>query len=130
MTPPLFLLTSDGTPQPHVSFRHAKQLTALAQDLGNLKVIPSDKAPRTLVTMNSRVRVRTVGENESEVFTLVYPENADIMVGRISALSPMGRALLGRRAGETVEVDAPTGARQVKIEKLIYQPETAGHYEL
>lgn len=109
---------------------HSAHITALTQQMQKVKVIPADKAPSTLVTMNSRVKVRDMGLDEAESYTLVYPEEADIELGRVSALSPLGRALLGHKVGETIEVYAPMGVRRMKIEKVLYQPEAAGHFEL
>lgn len=109
---------------------HSEQLVALAQQIQQLEVIPAHRAPKTLVTMNSRVKVKDIESNEMDTYTLVYPEHASVELGRISAISPLGRALLGRRAGETVEVHAPIGVRELKILRVLYQPEAAGHYQL
>jgi len=54
------------------------------------------------IRLGSRVRVKD-GDAEVE-FTIVGPEDADAMQGLISEDSPMARALLGRRAGESVTV--------------------------
>ena len=118
------------TQRPNYRGVHSEHLSALARQIQQLKVIPSDRAPRNLVTMNSRVRVRDLESDETEVYTLVYPDEADIEAGRVSAISPLGRALLGRRAGEEIEVVAPMGVRRMKIEKVLFQPEAVGHFEL
>jgi transcription elongation factor GreA len=52
-------------------------------------------------------------------WTIVGPTEADIGAGRLSAQSPVASALLGRAAGETVEVDTPRGTRRYRVEKLI-----------
>jgi regulator of nucleoside diphosphate kinase len=67
---------------------------------------------------------------ESETYTLVYPDEADILAGRLSVLAPLGIALLGARVGQVVEFDAPAGARRLKVEKVLYQPEGAGDFHL
>jgi regulator of nucleoside diphosphate kinase len=64
------------------------------------------------------------------VFTLVFPAEADYERGRLSVLAPIGMALLGYRAGETVEWKVPSGVRRLKIEQVLYQPEAAGDYHL
>jgi transcription elongation factor GreB len=43
------------------------------------------------------------------VYTLVGPDEVDVRAGRVSALSPLGAALLGKRAGDEVEVERPKG---------------------
>lgn len=66
---------------------------------------------RNIVRFGSQVRVRD-DEGEDE---FVIHDTADIELGRISLDSPLGRALMGRMAGETVEVAAPGGVRSVFI---------------
>ena len=51
-------------------------------------------------------------------FQLVGQTEADAKVGRISYNSPLGRALIGRQAGEEVEVSAPAGDRYYEIKKI------------
>jgi transcription elongation factor GreA len=50
--------------------------------------------------------------------TLVLPEDADSVEGFISAESPLGKALLGKRAGEQIVFETPAGAQKIKINKL------------
>ncbi len=54
-------------------------------------------------------------EDEYEVYTLVGQDEADPSDGMISVESPMGQALLGNKAGDTVEVPAPAGSYELKI---------------
>jgi transcription elongation factor GreA len=75
-----------------------------------------------MVRMGSRVRVRDV-DGEAE-FTVVAAEDADIAANRISAGSPLGRALLGRRLDEEVRFRAPGGTLAVTVVGIQLQPET------
>lgn len=55
-------------------------------------------------------------EKQAEVtYRLVTPEEADVAQGLISTSSPIGRSLLGRRAGDTVKVQTPAGPREFEI---------------
>ena len=65
------------------------------------------------VKIGSLVRVQ--GHDGEEEFTIVGGEEADAMLMRISMESPLGMALLGRAAGEQVNVRAPGGLRAVTI---------------
>ena len=56
---------------------------------------------------------------ERHTWTVVGPTEADLARGRLSGESPVGRALLGRSPGETVEVPTPRGPRSYRIEKLL-----------
>lgn len=61
------------------------------------------------VDVGSRVTVLEEGQETPEVFRIVGPAEADPLRGRISHESPLGQALLGRRVGDVVTVDAPAG---------------------
>jgi transcription elongation GreA/GreB family factor len=70
-----------------------------------------------VVGLGSRVRLRDAdGEDE---FTIVPPEQVDVLERRISEDSPLAHALLGRAAGEQVKVEAPGGARPVEILEVV-----------
>jgi regulator of nucleoside diphosphate kinase len=59
---------------------------------------------------------------------LVFPGEADYEEGRISTMAPIGTALIGYGAGDTVEWEVPAGIRRLKIEEILYQPEAAGQF--
>lgn len=86
----------------------------LRATVATAKAMPAAKIPRTTVTMNSRVRLRTKDGNEREV-SLAYPWDAGS--DRISVLSPAGRDLLGASVGKSVVA-------------ILYQPEAAGDHHL
>jgi regulator of nucleoside diphosphate kinase len=109
---------------------HAVLLMALKGELDRGQIVTSGRIPKGVVTMHARVRVRDLDDDEQETYTLVYPEDADINAGRLSVLAPLGTALLGTRAGDVVEFDAPAGTRRLKVERVLYQPEAAGDFHL
>lgn len=92
--------------------------------------VDQSEVPQDVVTMNSTVEILDLETEEREVYTLVYPERADASHGRISVLAPIGRAMLGRSAGEVVPVEVPSGRRWIKIEAVRFQPERSGQDEL
>jgi regulator of nucleoside diphosphate kinase len=105
-------------------------LTRLEEELEWAQVVSPQEIPGDVVTMNSQARVRDLDSNEEMVFTLVFPAEADYERGRLSVIAPIGTALLGYRAGDTVEWEVPVGVRRLKIEQVLYQPEAAGDYHL
>jgi regulator of nucleoside diphosphate kinase len=109
---------------------HAMLLMSLKAELDRGKVVPAGSVPKGVVTMRSQVRVRDLGDDETESYTLVYPDEADINEGKLSVLAPLGTALLGTRVGDVVEFDAPAGTRRLKVERILYQPEAAGDLHL
>ena len=95
---------------------------------GASTVLPRD-VPPDIVTMHSQARVEDAITGERSVMTLCYPDEADAATGRVSVLSPVGAALLGRRAGETAAWTAPDGRdHAVHVQAILYQPEASGDY--
>jgi regulator of nucleoside diphosphate kinase len=115
---------------PRYRVTHSTLLRELQQELNRGTVVSPLKVPRGVVTMRSRVRVRDLRTDESEIYTLVYPEEADINQRKLSVLAPLGTALLGARVGHTVKVNAPAGVRRLRVERILYQPESAGDMHL
>jgi transcription elongation factor GreA len=70
------------------------------------------------VSMGSKVTVREEGFSETETFQLVGAAEADPMKGKISNVSPLGQALLGKKSGSTVKINAPGGTTTFKILKV------------
>ena len=102
----------------------------LEEELERAKVVPSNKIPPDVVTMNSSVRFRELPEGQEFVLTLVYPKDAG-KEGAISILAPVGAALLGLKVGAEIEWPNAKGEKlRVRIEEVVYQPERAGELHL
>jgi len=69
-------------------------------------------------TLGARVVLRDLTTGEELVYTLVGPTEANPLEGRLSVASPVGRAILDRRPGEEVEVEAPAGRVRFRIERI------------
>lgn len=110
-----------------VSDNSAQRLEA---KLRSSQIVASTTVPPDVITMNSQILLSDGDEASDLVYSLVYPESADIMSNRISVLAPVGTAILGGREGDTIEWDVPGGTVRVSIKKILYQPEAAGDYEL
>ena len=78
-------------------------------------VIIEEGTDNGVVSVGSVVEVKD--EFGKQTFTIVGPAEVDVAEGRISMESPVGKALLGHKVGEQVEVQSPGGARQLKIVK-------------
>jgi regulator of nucleoside diphosphate kinase len=90
----------------------------------NSRLIPSD-----VVTMNSTVRLRDLESGEAVTLTLAFPYGADPGRGRISILTSLGTAMLGRRVGDSVECAGSDKATRFEIESVLYQPEAANDHD-
>jgi regulator of nucleoside diphosphate kinase len=93
-------------------------------------IVEPEKVNGDVVTMNSIVCVRDLDTRRTATWTLVFPDDADVDANKLSVLAPLGLAILGARVGQTVEFQAPGSMRRVRIERMLYQPEAAGHYHL
>ena len=71
-----------------------------------------------VVGVGMKVRILDVDMNEEAVYEIVGTTEADISVGRISNESPLGKALVGAKVGQTVSVKAPTCSYDVKVLKI------------
>jgi len=71
--------------------------------------IIQENGPTDEVALGSRVTIVEEGTEEPEVFRIVGPAEADPVNGKVSNESPLGQALLGRRVGDMVTVEAPGG---------------------
>jgi transcription elongation factor GreA len=75
-------------------------------------------ASNDIVDFGERVRLRDLDTGKRLEYELVGTLEADPAAGRISAESPLGRALIGLRKGEVALVDAPRGQRQLRITSI------------
>ena len=86
--------------------------------LDNYILIEEDASDDTIVGLGCTVTVLDVEMDEEEEYRIVGSQEADPMNGRISEESPFGRALLGKKAGEEVTVEAPAGSIRYKIVEI------------
>lgn len=111
-----------------VASQGAVELEAI---LDSAAVVPSASIEPQVVTMNSTVVVEEPESRTRTTYTLVYPKDADPECSRISVLSPVGRALIGARVGETIENVVPDHpSRRLVVAELSYQPEASGHFDV
>ena len=102
----------------------------LEEGLESADVVLSQEIPADIVTMRSKVKLEDVDSGDRSTYSIVFPTEADPESGRISILAPLASAVLGRRVGEIVEFQAPSRLRRIRLEKMLYQPESAGDYSL
>ena len=96
---------------------------ALAEELDFAIVVPSDRIPKNVVTMNSRLIYADESTGQTREVKLVYPSEADPVAGRISVLAPVGCALLGLSAGQSIDWNLPSGqVHRLRVERILSQP--------
>ncbi|MFN2135290.1 MAG: transcription elongation factor GreA [Candidatus Promineifilaceae bacterium] len=94
------------------------RIQELEDILNNYEIITENDLYRDIVNVGDRVTIVEEGYDEEERYHLVGAAEADPVEGRISNESPLGRALLGAKVGDTIEVDAPRGITTFKVVKI------------
>jgi len=91
------------------------RIITLEKMLRNAKIIDQVDVSINAVSVGSTVKLKDIEFNEDEEFTIVGSAEADPSINKISNQSPVGKALLGKKVGDTVLVQVPAGNIQYKI---------------
>jgi len=102
----------------------------LEAELDRAKIVDSRKVAADVITMRSKVRLKDLISGETNVYSLVFPCEADFSEGKISVLAPIGTAILGYSRGDTIEWPVPSGVRRLKVDEILYQPEADQDFKL
>jgi len=93
------------------------RIQELEQLLSNVQIIDEIEKKRDLIDIGATIIVQEESYPEEEYF-LVGPKEADPVNGRISYESPIGKALLGHKVGDEVQIETPGGSLKLKIKKI------------
>lgn len=114
-----------------LSFQRSEDFENLELELDRAKIISDDQVPEDLVTMNSKVKFVNLQDEKELTITIVYPSDANFAEGKISVLASLGSALIGLRVGQEINWMFPDGkTKTLKLQQVIYQPESNGHWHL
>ena len=91
------------------------KIAQLEDRLVNARVIRSGDVDLSVVSIGAKVRLRDVDANKTFEYTIVGSAEANPAESKLSNESPVGRAIIGKKKGETVEVTAPRGSLKYKI---------------
>ncbi len=89
------------------------RLKELEEAIRDAEIITDQKTKSDIVDLGSKITVKNGGQEKH--FIVVGSQEADPASGKISNESPIGRAFLGKKAGEKVEVETPGGKTEYKI---------------
>jgi regulator of nucleoside diphosphate kinase len=95
-----------------------EHLLDLRDELEQARVVPEEEIPADVVTLYSQVRVRDRETGVSSDYTIVSPALANVELGHISVVAPLGTALLGYRVGDQLDWQMPGGVRRFQIERV------------
>ncbi len=89
--------------------------------MANLQVVDPSQNRSDVVAFGAMVTLSYVDTEEALCYQIVGPDEADIKANRISYLSPIARALIGKRSGDVVRVQIPKGLIEVEISEVAYR---------
>jgi transcription elongation factor GreA len=94
------------------------RLRQLGRRMADLSLINMNNIPKDKIGLGSTVRVYDNDKNEEVKFQLVTSEESDVAAGKISTTSPIGRALLNKKVGDTAVIITPNGKREMEVLSL------------
>ena len=94
------------------------KIKQLEGSISNAKIVDTSTIDTSKVTILTKVTITNVATKKTVTYQLVGEKEADLKAGKISASSPIGKGLIGKKIGEIAEIQAPNGAMKFKIENI------------
>jgi transcription elongation factor GreA len=91
------------------------KIRKLEETLTRVKIISANDLPDDKIYILHTVKLRDMNTKEEFTYKLVSPEEADLDNDKISVTSPIGKALLGKKVKEEIELNVPAGKIKYKI---------------
>lgn len=98
----------------------------LQKILEHSRIIDTNTLPKDQVTLLSKVSLVNLDTGARMEFIIVSPHETDLQAGKISIYSPIGKALMGKKTGESVSVQAPATVLRFKIEGITVRCNNSG----
>ena len=117
---------AQGDLSENAGYREARRIQAktisrirfLQKVLEHSRIINPEDLPKDRVSLLSKVEFTNLATDTRMCFEIVSPHEMDLEAGKISLKSPIGSALMGRNAGETVVVNVPSGTLRLRIDSI------------
>lgn len=94
--------------------RIAKMETTISE----ARLVDDSKIDASKAYILSTVKVKNLSNDTEQTYTLVSAQEADIMEGKISILSPIGKGLLGKSVGDVTEIKVPSGTISLEVVEI------------
>lgn len=91
------------------------KISKMEETLSNARLIDESQLDTSKVLVLSTVKLKNKGNGTEMKYTLVAESEADLKSGKISVNSPIGKGLLGKKVGETAEINVPNGTLKFDI---------------
>ncbi|MGH2644051.1 MAG: transcription elongation factor GreA [Chitinophagaceae bacterium] len=97
---------------------HEAHIAQLEATIVSARILDKKDIDTSRVSVLSTVTILNLKNQKPMTYQLVSENEADIKSGKLSVVSPIGKALLGKKVGEVIDVKTPTGVSQFKVEKI------------
>jgi transcription elongation factor GreA len=94
------------------------KIAALEGSMSSIRVLDESNIDTSKVSILTKVTLTNLGTQKQVTYKIVSEKEADLKAGKISVSSPIGKGILGKKPGDTAEVQAPAGVMKFKIEKI------------
>jgi transcription elongation factor GreA len=94
------------------------RIAKLEDIIANARIVDGSKLDLSKASILTTVKIRNLNNNSTMKYTLVAENEADLKAGKISVDSPIGKALLGKKVGEKVDVQVPAGKVTFEITEI------------
>jgi transcription elongation factor GreA len=94
---------------------HELKIARLELTLSRAKIIQASDLPNDKIYILTRVKLKDLKSGEKFEYLLVSPEESDFDANKISVTSPIGKALLGKKPGDSVEITVPVGKLRYEV---------------
>jgi transcription elongation factor GreA len=91
------------------------RIARIEQSIGDARLVDDSKIDSSKAYILSTVRVKNTSNGSEQTYKLVAQEEADIMQGKISIDSPIGKGLLGKSVGDVAEIKVPAGKISLEV---------------
>jgi transcription elongation factor GreA len=91
------------------------RISKLEETYANARLIDESVLDTSKILVHSKVKIKNQTNGMEVVYKLVAQSEADLAAGKISVDSPIGRGLLGKKVGETAEIQVPRGIMKFEI---------------
>jgi transcription elongation factor GreA len=97
---------------------HEAKVAQLENAIANSRILDTKDIDMSKVSILSRVTLTNLNTKKVVEYQLVSEQEADLKSGKISVTSPIGKGLLGKKPGETAEINVPSGVLKFKVESI------------
>jgi transcription elongation factor GreA len=91
------------------------KISKLEEVVANARVVDESTIDTSQVSILSKVKIKNKKNGSTVCYTLVSEEEADLKSGKISVQSPIGKGLLGKKVGDTAEIQVPAGMMTFEV---------------